>query len=113
MSAGNPFKISVSEEKIDLLRRKLDLATFPDEIDEAGWSYGAPLEDIRRLVSYWKDKFDWRAQEAAINADLPQFTQDISVEGFGPLNIHYIHQTSKAADAIPILFLHGCAWLSL
>ncbi|KAF8902482.1 Alpha/Beta hydrolase protein, partial [Mucidula mucida] len=62
---------------------------------------------MRRLVEYWKNGFDWRAQEAAINAELPQFTRDIKVDGFGTLNIHYVHQKSKAFDAIPLSFVLG------
>ncbi|KAF9017015.1 alpha/beta-hydrolase [Hymenopellis radicata] len=107
MSTEQPFKISVSDDKIDLLRRKLDLCVFPDELEDSGTSYGAPLADMRRLVDYWKTGFDWRAQEAALNAELPQFTRDIEVAGFETLNIHYVHQTSKAVDAIPLLFVHG------
>ncbi|KAF9017002.1 alpha/beta-hydrolase [Hymenopellis radicata] len=107
MSTEQPFKISVSEDKIDLLRRKLDLCVFPDELEDSGTSYGAPLADIRRLVDYWKTGFDWRAQEAALNAELPQFTRDIEVAGFETLNIHYVHQTSQAVGAIPLLFVHG------
>ncbi|KAF9012988.1 alpha/beta-hydrolase [Hymenopellis radicata] len=107
MSAGQPFKISVSDDKIDLLRRKLDLCVFPDELEDSGTSYGAPLADMRRLVDYWRSGFDWRAQEAALNVELAQFTRDIEVTGFGTLNIHYVHQKSKAVNAIPLLFVHG------
>ncbi|KAI0671039.1 alpha/beta-hydrolase [Trametes maxima] len=35
------------------------------------------------------------------------FTRDIAVEGHGPLNIHYVHQKSEVANAIPLLFVHG------
>jgi hypothetical protein len=38
------------------------------------------------------------------------FTRDIEVEGFGILNIHYIHQRSELESAIPLLFVHGCTW---
>ncbi|KAF8900220.1 alpha/beta-hydrolase [Mucidula mucida] len=107
MSSEKVFQISVPDDKIDLLRRKLELCVFPDELEDAGSDYGAPLADIRRLVDYWKTGFDWRAQEAAINAELPQFTRDLNVDGFGTLNIHYVHQKSKAVDAIPLLFVHG------
>jgi hypothetical protein len=108
MSSEASFKIAVPDEKLALLRAKLDLTTFPDELEDAGWTYGAPLADIRRLVARWKDGYDWRQHEAEINAELPQFTRDIEVEGFGVLNIHFVHQTSKVVDAIPLLFVHGC-----
>ncbi|KAK0449328.1 Alpha/Beta hydrolase protein [Armillaria borealis] len=102
-----PFKIAVPDKKLQLLSQKLDLATFPDELDDSGLKYGAPLGDIRRLVARWKEGYDWRTHEAALNADLPQFTLDIPVDGFGSLNIHFVHQTSKVGGAIPLLFVHG------
>ena len=102
-----PFTVQVAESDLELLRKKLELTRLPDELDDAGWDYGVPLADIRRLVNRWKTGFDWRASEAAINK-LPQFTRDIEVEGFGVLNVHYIHQKSAVEGAIPFLFIHGC-----
>ncbi|OBZ71114.1 putative epoxide hydrolase [Grifola frondosa] len=101
-----PFKLSIPDSELDLLRRKLDLARLPDELDEAGWEYGVPLADIRRLLARWKDSFDWRKAEAAMN-EFPQFTRNIEVDGFGTLNIHYIHQKSTVENAVPLLFVHG------
>ncbi|KZP18593.1 alpha/beta-hydrolase [Athelia psychrophila] len=107
MSSEQPFQIDISPEQIAQLKQKLSLTVFPDELEEAGWPYGAPLGDIKRLVARWSDGFDWQAQEAAINADLPQFTRDIEVDGFGKLNIHYVHKKSTVTHAIPLLFVHG------
>ncbi|KAH8107254.1 alpha/beta-hydrolase [Cristinia sonorae] len=108
VSSGSekPFKLSVSDADLDLLHKKLALTTLPDELDGAGWNYGAPLAHVTRLLDRWKNGFDWRASEAAINK-IPQFTRDIDVEGFGTLNVHYAHQRSQAEDAIPLLFIHG------
>ncbi|OSX56462.1 hypothetical protein POSPLADRAFT_1062619 [Postia placenta MAD-698-R-SB12] len=100
------FQINVSDADIEFLHKKLELTRFPDELDEAGWNYGAPLADVRRLVARWQDGYDWRKVEAEINA-IPQFTRDIDVDGFGTLNIHYIHQRSSVATAVPLLFVHG------
>ncbi|KAF7314052.1 EHN domain-containing protein [Mycena chlorophos] len=105
--AEQPFKISVSNDAVARLKAKLDLVDFPDELDDAGWAYGAPLADIKRLVARWKDGYDWRKHEKALNDELPQFTRDIDVDGFGTLNIHYVHLRSDADDAIPLLFVHG------
>ncbi|KAF9257129.1 alpha/beta-hydrolase [Marasmius fiardii PR-910] len=101
------FKINVSEESISLLKQKLELTRLPDELDEAGWDYGVPLSDIRRLVARWKDGYDWRKYEKELNNELPQFTRDIEVEGHGVLNIHYVYKESQAKEAIPLLFVHG------
>ncbi|KAL1960424.1 hypothetical protein VTO42DRAFT_7723 [Malbranchea cinnamomea] len=107
MDSIKPFKITVPEAKLVALRRKLEDATFPDELDGAGWALGAPLDDIKRLVAYWKDQFDWRAKEQELNDELPQFTTEIDVQGFGKTEIHFVHQRSKIEDAIPLLFIHG------
>ena len=113
MAAEEPFKLAIPDATIDLLRQKLSLTVLPDELEEAGWDYGAPLADIRRLVARWKDGYDWRKHEAQLNDELPQFTRDIAVEGFGTLNVHYVHKKSDVVDAIPLLFVHGCKWHSL
>ena len=102
-----PFTISIDESKLRRLHQKLELADFPPELDEAGETYGAPLSDITRLAQYWKDGFNWRAQEAKLN-QLPQFTTKIAVEGFGELDVHFVHQKSDVPGAIPLLFVHGC-----
>ncbi|KAI8971134.1 alpha/beta-hydrolase [Trametes punicea] len=105
-NAEVPFTLSVSDAAIELLQKKLDLVRFPDELENAGWDYGSPLTDIKRLVDHWRHNFDWRKSEAEINK-LPMFTRDIEIEGFGTLNIHYLHQRSEAENAIPLLFVHG------
>ncbi|KAF4617644.1 hypothetical protein D9613_005859 [Agrocybe pediades] len=107
--AEAPFNISIPDSSLKLLRQKLALATFPDELEDAGWEYGAPLADIRRLVARWQEGggYDWRKEEAKLNAELPQFTRDIEVDGSGTLNVHYVHKKSEVVDAIPLLFVHG------
>ncbi|KAF7357442.1 Alpha beta-hydrolase [Mycena sanguinolenta] len=105
--AESPYKISIPDDLIDRLHRKLELATLPDELDGAGWDYGVPLADVKRLVARWSSGYDWRHHEAQINAALPQFTRPIDVDGHGTLTIHYVHQKSAVAGAIPLLFVHG------
>jgi Epoxide hydrolase N terminus len=107
-SESTPFQIAVSDAQLSVLQQKLALTTLPDEIDDAGWSYGTPLADMQRLINRWKNGYDWRKEEAKLNAEMPQFTRDIDVEGFGTLNIHYVYKRSKVEGAIPLLFIHGC-----
>lgn len=35
------------------------------------------------------------------------FTDPVEVEGFGELNVHYVHQMSSVQGAISLLFVHG------
>ncbi|KAI0259493.1 Alpha/Beta hydrolase protein [Gloeopeniophorella convolvens] len=106
MSTERPFRIAVSDDALALLKRKLNDARFPDEVDEAAWDYGVPLADVKRLVGRWKDGYDWRTHENTLNK-LPMFTRDIEVEGYGTLDVHYVHQRSTVEGAIPLLFVHG------
>jgi len=103
----SPFKISVPDALLERLHKKLELTDLPDELDGAGWEYGVPLADVQRLVARWRNGYNWRVHEAQINAALPQFTRPISVDGHGTLEIHYVHQPSAVAGAIPLLFVHG------
>ncbi|KAJ7832086.1 Alpha/Beta hydrolase protein [Mycena olivaceomarginata] len=68
------FKIAVPDALLDQLRQKLALVTFPDELEGAGWEYGVPLADVKRLVARWSNGYDWRHHEAQLNK-LPQFTR--------------------------------------
>jgi len=63
--------------------------------------------DVKRLTKYWKDDFDWKKQEAKLN-EHPQFKTKVEVDDFGEVDMHFIHQKSEAAGAIPLLFVHGC-----
>ena len=105
-SSIKPFKISVPDSQLSALQAKLDSATFPNEIVDAGWSMGSPLADIKRLTTYWRDQYSWRKAEAYLNT-FPQFTVPITTPGFDTLEIHFIHQRSKRENAIPLLFIHG------
>ncbi len=104
----SPYHISVKDSEIARLKEKLALSSFPDELDQAAWDYGAPLQDVKRLAQYWRNGFDWRKAEAKLN-ELPNYRTNISVDGgFGELDVHFVHQRSPIAGAIPLLFCHGC-----
>ena len=103
------FTLSIPDDAIAQLHTKIATVRFPDELSDAGWEYGAPLRDIKRLVAHWKDGYDWRKHERNINAFLPQFTADIHVDGFETLNVHFVHKRGTVENAIPLLFVHGCA----
>lgn len=110
MDTVKPYTISVPDEKLEHLAQKLSTASFPDELDDSDWDYGAPLDDVKRLTQYWREKYDWRKHEAKMN-ELPNFITSIQVGGFEPLDIHFVHQRSEVENAIPLLFSHGCMLL--
>ncbi|MGA2829375.1 MAG: epoxide hydrolase N-terminal domain-containing protein [Streptosporangiaceae bacterium] len=73
MSAITPFRVEIPQADLDDLHDRLDRVRWPDELPGVGWDLGIPLERIRELATYWREKFDWRAQEAALN-QYPQYT---------------------------------------
>lgn len=107
MATFEPFAVHITDDELVRLKQKLSLASFPDELEDSDWDYGAPLADVKRLSSYWQSKFDWRKTEAQIN-DLPNFRTTIQADGFEPLKVHFVHKKSNVDGAIPLLFVHGC-----
>ena len=107
VSTMEPYTIAVPEDKLASLAQKLSTTTFPDELDDAGWDYGAPLADIKKLVKYWQEGYDWRKQEAELNK-LPNYLANIHIDGFETLDLHFLHEKSEFEGAIPLLFSHGC-----
>lgn len=87
MSSGRPepFTLSVPDEAIADLRERLARTRFPDQAPGEPWAYGTDLDYLRELVGYWRDGFDWRAQEARLNA-FPQFKAAL-----GGIDLHYLH----------------------
>ena len=73
MSASpQPFRLHVPDAAIADLRERLARTRLPDQAPGEPWAYGTDVGYLRGLVEYWRDGFDWRAQEARLNA-FPQF----------------------------------------
>jgi hypothetical protein len=108
MSSPRPFKVSVTDELLSKTREKLASARFPDELEDIGWQDGTPTSEIRRLTKFWLNSYDWKTEEAKINAELPQFKLDVPVTDWDQIELHFVHKKSSRPDAIPLLFIHGC-----
>ncbi|MEI9850781.1 MAG: alpha/beta fold hydrolase [Sphingomonas sp.] len=67
-----PFRIAIPDAVLDDLRRRLARVRWPDEVAGSGWTLGADLGYMQGLIAYWRDDYDWRAQEARLNR-LAQF----------------------------------------
>ena len=95
------FHIELQDSLLQDLRDRLRRTRFPDQIEGTGWEYGTPISYLRELVEYWRDTYDWRAQEAHLNS-FSQFRTQIDGQ-----SIHFIHAKSVHADALPLLITHG------
>jgi epoxide hydrolase len=96
-----PFKMQVPDAVLRDLKGRLAQTRWPNEIAGSSWEYGADLAYVKQIVTYWRDTFDWRAQERKLN----QFDQfKTKIDG---LEIHFIHQRSKELGAMPLVLTHG------
>jgi microsomal epoxide hydrolase len=99
--AVDPFVIDVPEAVLDDLRERLARTRFPDQIAGSGWDYGTDRAYLAELCEYWRDKFDWRSHEALLNR-FDHFVTDIDGQ-----RLHFIHQRSPVAGALPLVITHG------
>jgi pimeloyl-ACP methyl ester carboxylesterase len=96
-----PFTIAIPQAGLDDLRDRLARARWPGELPGVGWSRGVPLEYLKELADYWRTSYDWRKQEARLNA-YPQFTTAIDGQ-----RIHFLHIRSPEPGALPLVLTHG------
>ena len=89
--AGGGVGRSTRSDRADTLSRRdrdrLDLRHRPVVSEE--------------LLTYWGETFDWREEERRLN-QFDQYTTRID-----GLDIHFIHQRSSEAHALPLLITHG------
>jgi pimeloyl-ACP methyl ester carboxylesterase len=99
--AIHPFRCHVPDEVIEDLHVRLTRSRLPDQLEGAGWDYGAELTYVQSLCDYWREKFDWRAAEARFN-HFPQYSTTIEGE-----HVHFYHIRSPEPDALPLVITHG------
>ncbi len=99
--APRPFRLQVPDLAIADLKERLARTRWPDEPPLEPWSTGTSLAYAKELCGYWRERFDWRAWEAKLNA-FPQFIAQVS-----EIELHFIHAPSKNPQALPLLLAHG------
>ena len=96
-----PFRIEVPETVLEDIRARVRAFTWHEMPADGGWGYGANLDYMHDLCAYWVDGYNWRAEEAALNA-LPQFKAEID-----GLDLHYIHERGSGPAPLPLILSHG------
>ena len=96
-----PFTVTISQDEITDLRRRIAATRWPDKETVADQSQGVQLATMQKLADYWATDYDWRKCEAKLNA-LPQFITEID-----GLDIHFIHVRSTHEEALPLIVTHG------
>ena len=99
-----PFEIAIPDSALSDLRERLARSRWPKDPGNTDWRYGVPRSDLAALVDYWRDDFDWRAQEAAMNRHRHYQTE---IDG---VPIHFMHVPAVGPNAIPLVLTHGWPW---
>ncbi|KAJ8384760.1 hypothetical protein AAFF_G00198460 [Aldrovandia affinis] len=100
-----PFSVKTSDEEILDLYRRIDQTRFTDPLEDSRFHYGFNSTYLKKVVSYWRNQFDWEKQVKALNK-YPHFKTKI--EG---LDVHFIHiRPAHLPDgqvARPLMMVHG------
>lgn len=104
-NALTPFRIDIPQADIDDLRDRLAHTRWPVPVpgrdDRTDFSRGIPLVYLKELAEYWREGFDWRAQEERLN-EYGQFTTAVDGQTF-----HVVHVRSTNPEATPLILNHG------
>ncbi|XP_027010160.1 epoxide hydrolase 1 [Tachysurus fulvidraco] len=100
-----PFRIETTQEEIEDLYHRIDQTRPVPSLEDSKFHYGFNSIYLQKVVSYWRNDFDWRRQVDKLN-QYPHFKTKI--EG---IDVHYIHVKPKnlpeGACSIPLLMVHG------
>jgi len=95
-----PFTISIPPERLAKITAKVASYDWDQLPDTGGWHSGVGKADLRRLMDYWLERFDWKKLERRLNAN-PHFMTDVAGE-----HLHFIHVRGDGSKP-PLLLLHG------
>jgi pimeloyl-ACP methyl ester carboxylesterase len=101
MATPQSFTLHITDAVIADLRERLGRTRFPDQAPGEPWAYGTNVAWMEGLVAYWRERFDWRAQEARLNR-FPQFRTPLH-----GIDLHFLHVPGKGPDPCPLLLSHG------
>lgn len=96
----SPYTIDISDHRLATIWAKVKAYDWSQLPDAGGWMAGVGLDDLKRLVAYWLDAYDWRKVEHRLN-QLPNFTTDVEGE-----QLHFVHVRGDGSKP-PLLLLHG------
>ncbi|OPB44494.1 hypothetical protein A0O28_0028130 [Trichoderma guizhouense] len=107
---ARPFTLHISDEDCSQLRELLRLSRVGPttwENQHQDGRYGISHQWLVSTKEYWLNEFDWRTQEARINA-FPNYKITVQDDTSNTdIGLHFVGLFSQNHDAVPIVLLHG------
>ena len=95
------YELHVAEDAIADLGERLARTRFPDQAPGAPWAFGTDVGYLRVLIGHWRERFDWRSEEARLN-QFPQYRVALD-----DIDLHFLHVPGKGPAPMPLLLSHG------
>jgi microsomal epoxide hydrolase len=100
-----PFKIEIPQATLDTITAKVRAYEWHEMPRGPGlegtWAYGANLDFMRALCTYWLDGYNWRKWERELNR-FPQFTARVE-----DIDIHFYRVEGSGPAPKPLILSHG------
>ncbi|KAI0811155.1 alpha/beta-hydrolase [Irpex lacteus] len=111
MSFSNLRKVPIHYEDsaVQSMISLIKTAPFPARapIDPASpWTLGIDYDYLKDLKHRFENEWKWSDLEKSVNK-FDHFLVDYASTQGDQLQLHFVHQRSERADAIPLLLLHG------
>ncbi len=97
------FRMEVPQAELDDLALRLKRTRLPAQEPQGGapWEYGTTLAYMREFLDYWRERYDWRAQEARLN----RFAQYLIP--VGDMRVQTIIEPGSGPNPLPLVLSHG------
>jgi len=92
---AEPFKIAIPEADLEELRIRLARTRWADDFGNEDWRYGVERCWLEDMIRYWREHYDWRAQEREMNR-FPHFR--VTIDG---VPLHFLHVGARAQIPCP------------
>ena len=94
------FRIAIAPAALEDLSARLRAARLPRD-GASDWKEGTSPAYLRELLAYWRDEYDWPAQQARLNR-MAHFRCEVD----GTM-LHFVHEKGRGPAPFPILLTHG------
>jgi microsomal epoxide hydrolase len=100
-----PFTIETDQARLDWILKRIGEAKFPPQMkigaDEDIWAYGADVDYMRDLCSFWLNEYDWQQTVDELNR-FSHFMAEVD-----DYHIHFIREEGSGENPEALLMTHG------